>query len=191
MRAPIIGLFYASESDAAVGAARVSARVTHAHPLGIEGAVMMATAVLRALHTRNSDDVFDFAALRCRQAAFVDRIAVARRWLQDRKPREPGEVVKKLGHGISATGSCVTGLCLGARFLSDSFLDLQSFVAHCGGDADTIGAMSGAIWGAANGASHLPEAELQKLEQKERLEGIAAALYRVHVGRLSRGNPPP
>ena len=43
--------------------------------------------------------------------------------------------------------------------------------------ADTIGAMSGALWGAANGASSLPEASLRRLEQRARLEEVAEKLH--------------
>jgi ADP-ribosylglycohydrolase len=51
-----------------------------------------------------------------------------------------------------------------------------------GGDVDTLGAMSGAIWGAANGATALPPQDLARLEQRERLSSVAAALYRASEG---------
>ena len=92
------------------------------------------------------------------------------------------EVVKRLGRGVAAAESCVTGLYLGLRFMRKSFSDLHRFVAACGGDADTIGAMSGAIWGAANGASALPESSLNRLEQCHRLEEVTNALYRHRAG---------
>jgi ADP-ribosylglycohydrolase len=64
--------------------------------------------------------------------------------------------------------------------LTAPFLELQAFVAQVGGDVDTIGAMAGALWGAANGAARLPGSELAKLEQRERLERAAAALHAAH-----------
>jgi ADP-ribosylglycohydrolase len=54
---------------------------------------------------------------------------------------------------------------------------MQQFSASCGGDADTIGAMAGAVWGAANGCSKLPQASLAKLEQRERLLALATSLH--------------
>ena len=49
MRAPVVGLFHAADSiDEIVRAARASAAVTHAHPLGQEGAALIALATALA-----------------------------------------------------------------------------------------------------------------------------------------------
>jgi ADP-ribosylglycohydrolase len=53
---------------------------------------------------------------------------------------------------------------------------MHAFIVECGGDVDTIGAMAGAIWGAANGARKLPALALVNLEQRERLTSLAVAL---------------
>src|SRR5690606_27131421 len=42
MRAPVVGLFYATDSNRLADAARASTQITHAHPLAIEGAVVIA-----------------------------------------------------------------------------------------------------------------------------------------------------
>ena len=55
---------------------------------------------------------------------------------------------------------------------------MVNVITKLGGDADTIGAMAGAIWGAANGATKLPAESLSKLEQRERLTDLAGQLYR-------------
>lgn len=116
------------------------------------------------------------------QKPFRERLEIAREWLGAGREPPPNEVVKRLGRSIAASESCVTGVYLGLRFIAKPFADLHRFVAACRGDADTIGAMSGAIWGAANGAGALPEKWLQKLEQRARLESIAEALYRAKGG---------
>jgi ADP-ribosylglycohydrolase len=51
MRAPVVGLFYARRPDELPDAARLSASVTHAHPLGMEGAVLLASATALAART--------------------------------------------------------------------------------------------------------------------------------------------
>ncbi len=66
---------------------------------------------------------------------------------------------------------------IAARFLGGSFTELLSFVAACRGDVDTIGAMAGAIWGAANGVAALPADALSKLEQRDRLRAVAQTLF--------------
>src|SRR5262245_48533802 len=49
MRASIGGLFFQSRADELVETARIAASITHAHPLGIEGAVLVAVATGAAL----------------------------------------------------------------------------------------------------------------------------------------------
>jgi ADP-ribosylglycohydrolase len=49
------------------------------------------------------------------------------------------------------------------------------------GDVDTIGAMSGALWGAANGISRLPKSSLELLEDRERIQQVAEALHNASV----------
>jgi len=71
----------------------------------------------------------------------------------------------------------VTAAYLAARFMNQPFRDLQAFIATGAGDVDTIGAMAGAVWGAANGVAPLPREQLLRLEQRERLSAVAAALY--------------
>jgi ADP-ribosylglycohydrolase len=91
---------------------------------------------------------------------------------------QPQVVRRVLGNGVAASASCVTALYIALRFLGSSFERMHDFVIRCGGDADTIGAMAGAIWGAANGAGKLPALQLARLEQRERLTGLAAMLHR-------------
>jgi ADP-ribosylglycohydrolase len=59
---------------------------------------------------------------------------------------------------------------------------MQQFIASCGGDADTIGAMAGAIWRAANGSASLPSQWLERLEQRKRLCELGNSLHRQVLG---------
>jgi len=66
-----------------------------------------------------------------------------------------------------------------ARFQREPFLAMHAFVVRMHGDVDTIAAMAGAIWGAANGAASLPAEPLARLEQCARIRQVAADLYAV------------
>jgi ADP-ribosylglycohydrolase len=179
MRAPVIGLFYGTDEAALPARARESAIITHAHPLGLEGAVLIAAATARALVADQPREVLAFAWRHARAAELRRRLSVALKWLDtDLEPTE-AEVGDTLGRGISAVDSCVTALYLAGRFLRRPFLDLQGFVARCGGDADTIGAMAGAVWGAANGSAALPAALLTNLEARDRIEHAGRALHAI------------
>jgi ADP-ribosylglycohydrolase len=185
MRAPVVGLFYSNRREELVSAARLAASVTHAHPLGMEGAALVAAATVLALKRHPAVEILEGAALVARCGPFVTRFETARRWLRSGAEPRPADVADQLGHGTAAIESCVTAIYVATRFLDRPFLVLQEFVVACAGDVDTIGAMAGAIWGAANGSARLPADALQRLEQKERLSVIAAAL---HARTINEGN---
>ncbi len=177
MRAPVVGLFYAVRPEELPEAARQSARVTHAHPLGIEGAVLVATATAAAARSQGPEGILAAAGAHGPSSPFADRLRGARAWLASARDPSPREVADGLGHGVAAAESCPTALYIASRFLGRPFQEMQRFVADCGGDTDTIGAMAGAIWGAANGAAALPRAPLARLEQRERISDAARRLH--------------
>lgn len=177
MRAPVVGLFYSARLDELVAAVVESARVTHAHPLGIEGALLVASATALAAHFTDPSEIFRRAATHCTLEPFTGRLLLAGPWLEADEPPAAKDVRRRLGAGVAAAESCVTAVYVALRFLDEPFTEMLAFVASMGGDVDTIGAMAGAIWGTANGASRLPPARLSKLEQQDRLVRLAEALH--------------
>ena len=99
-------------------------------------------------------------------------------------------MVRQLGTATAASESCVTAIYVAGRFLDRPFLELHRFVVACGGDVDTIGAMAGAIWGAANGVALLPADKLAQLEQRDRLSVIASALHACAANALTQDHMP-
>jgi ADP-ribosylglycohydrolase len=87
------------------------------------------------------------------------------------------DVRQNLGVKISSHESCPTAIYVALRFRNQPFSEMQDFVAACGGDVDTIGAMAGAIWGAANGTTNMPKEALLRLERRDQLIALATALY--------------
>ncbi len=177
MRAPVVGLFYAERHDDLADAVRLSTSITHAHPLGIEGAVLVATATALAVRGNEPRDVLSHAAGHCESEPFTTRLELASQWLVSGHQPPAREVARRLGNGIAAVESCATAVYLGLRFVTRPFLEMMRFIIECRGDVDTIGAVAGAIWGAANGAAKLPADELSRLEQRERLTALGAELY--------------
>lgn len=181
MRSPVIGLFCANQPDTLASAVREATVVTHAHPLAIEGAVMIATTVAAATRSASPGELMDAAAQVCVHDEFVTRLQIARDWLKSPVTPSPAEVGKQLGRGIAAPQSCVSAVYLAARFLDQPFLEMVAFITKMGGDTDTIAAMAGAIWGTCHGGTKLPQAVLEKLEQRDRIEQVARDLYRLTV----------
>ena len=177
MRAPVVALWSCQHPSALRAAAEQSAEVTHAHPLGMEGAVAVASATLAALEGHDARAIIERAARSAQSPAFTDKFTVAAEWLASGSAPDAREVRRRLGSGMLATESCVTAVYLGARFADASFIELLAFAAACGGDVDTVSAMAGAMWGARRGVEALPEGELARLEDRARIERIATQLF--------------
>lgn len=176
MRAPVVGLYYWNRQEDLVTAARESAEITHAHPLGMEGAILLAVATSLLLHGEESFSILRNAGRYCESYEFSTRLAMAEAWLRAGAQPEAGEVVRNLGNGIAAAKSCVTAVYAALRFRELPFIQLMDFVVRIGGDTDTIGAMAGSLWGAARGISQLPQDHLERLEQRDRIKNVASAL---------------
>jgi poly(ADP-ribose) glycohydrolase ARH3 len=186
MRAPVIALFVANEPERLVEAARASAEVTHAHPLGIEGALLMAVATHALLHDRSAAQVLAAVSAHCHRPEIIDRLRVATAWLAEGTAPGPRQVAAGLGNDMTAATSCVSALYIGLRHLEAGFDTMVRFTIAWGGDVDTLASMAGALWGARNGAARLPAVAI---EARERIEDVAARLHRHAELRSSARRP--
>lgn len=192
MRAAPIGLFTANEPNQLTAIATLASQITHAHPLGWQGGLLMARATAMALtaapkHWLQLIDRSDLAP------EYTTRLAQAEAW-QDAHPASadgpgPEAVAGTLGNSVLAHASAVTAVYLAARFAAAPFTDLVRFIVGVGGDVDTIAAMAGGIWGAHRGAGALPTDLLQCLEHRDRFEAAAAGLHRLVEGLKRPGGP--
>lgn len=177
MRAPAVGLFFATAGEEEiVKAACATAAVTHAHPLGREGAVLIALATALAYNDASSLSIIERLCQRAESPEFSRRLHQAGSWLRAGDIVAPQMVAGELGNGIAAVESCVTAVYVALAFRSNSFGELLEFAIELRGDVDTIAAMAGAVWGAARGLDALPGALLERLEQCGRLEALAQSL---------------
>jgi poly(ADP-ribose) glycohydrolase ARH3 len=174
MRAPVLALFYARDRAGLLAAAHSSAQVTHGHPLGIEGAVLITLAAHGLLMGHSTSQVLDVVQVQCATPQFSERLKTVRAWLESEATPSPREVATKLGNGITATTSCPTAFYIALRHLKTSFEAMIKFIIACRGDVDTIGAMAGALWGIVNGAERLPQV---RLEARDRVTEVASRLF--------------
>jgi poly(ADP-ribose) glycohydrolase ARH3 len=178
MRAPAIGLFLFDRPDELPAAVKLVSGITHAHPLAIEGAFLVATVTAMALAGQSSSEIINKLAQFGRLEPYVSKLGIANAWIASGDAPPARKVAASLGNSLAASDSCVTAIYIALRFLDRPFRDMQRFAVQVGGDVDTIGAMAGAVWGAANGIDGLPLEDLARLEQRERLLVAASALYR-------------
>ena len=189
MRAPAVGLFFSADNeDEIVKAASASAAVTHAHPLGREGAVLIALATALAYNDTSSPEIIRRLCKRSESTQFLSRLHTASTWLQAGNNIAPRKVAAELGNGIAAAESCVTAVYMSLAFRNSTFNELLDYAIRLRGDVDTIASMACAIWGALRGLDALPQTRLERLEQCDQLHALARSLAEVASNRLSSGS---
>ncbi|WP_214371419.1 ADP-ribosylglycohydrolase family protein [Pseudonocardia sp. H11422] len=154
--------------------ARASARTTHGHLLGQEGAVLQAGAVALALASPPGEPlavhgVLDRLGELVAAAEYQDKLEIVRRLVDHGTPEEAAD---ELGNDVTAVASVPTALLAFLRH-PDSCVDAIGFAIRAGGDTDTIAAMAGAIAGARNGATSIPLDWFARLEELHWLRRLA------------------
>jgi poly(ADP-ribose) glycohydrolase ARH3 len=161
--APIACLYVDDDTSLSLAAA-ASATVTHAHPTAIDCAVVMAraTAVLLRVPDGTMPALGSFMErLRPTEPTLTSRLSTVATLVQDRA--SPREAIAALGNGVLAIESMPLALFCFLRWGSD-FEAVVVQTALCGGDIDSIAAMSGALSGALLGEAGLPAQWLQRAE---------------------------
>lgn len=176
MRAAPLGLYYHARPQELRKAAELAASITHAHPLGIAGGVLVARVVALAFAGARPREVVDGLLAEPWPDEFRVRLELARSWLGSSVPVT--RVARDLGNGIEAHCSAVTAVWAWASH-ADDFEAMVAYVISLGGDTDTIAAMAGGIHGARLGTSALPSAMLDRLEARDRIHGLATRLAAV------------
>jgi len=184
MRISPIGLFF-YDSDRLYEEASSSAEVTHAHPVGKDGAAVQAWAISQAL---GLDPEKDFPMER-----FVKNLISFSRTPEIQRKMEllqrliaqdisPEISANKLGRSVSVDESM--------PFAIYSFLKYPKSFEEClfcsilnGGDRDTLGAMACAISGAYLGIEAIPNSWRIKLENRMIIENLASSLAEVIIKR--------
>ena len=178
MRAPIVAMCCYGQADTLSDSITHVSEITHAHPLAIEGALLVATVTTAALESVNPDKWLDRLQVVSQLPQYQAKLKIAQQWLVAGERVSPKIVVAQLGNGIAASESCVTAIYLAVRFLNEPYLTLLDFIKRCGGDTDTIAAMSGAVWGACHGLDALRTLRLDEIESSVFIRSSAEALAR-------------
>ena len=179
MRVAPVGVCFADDLDAVEEQAVRSALPTHVHPVGIDGARLVALAVALAVEPGPFDRGRFYQALISRAATeeFRER-------LEHAAALGPDDSAARLGTSLEAHRSVVTAIeCFASS--PDSFMDAVTRAVGLGGDTDTIAAMAGAMVGARLGSGALPDHFLLQLEDgaqgRRYIEMLARRLYQRFV----------
>ncbi|NOZ23253.1 MAG: hypothetical protein GXP25_19445 [Planctomycetes bacterium] len=177
MRIAPIGLFYHDTEKIREPAAE-SAEITHTHPVGVDGAAVLASAVAQVVRLDAEEDFPQKDFLwRLRDVAetpeFESKLALMEELLADRT--DVLTAARELGTEVTAAGSVPFAIY---SFLMNpiSFTDCLLHAVVVPGDSDTLGAMACAISGAYLGIEGIPQDWVERLENREHIEGLARKL---------------
>jgi len=178
MRVSPIGLFFHGRD--CYDPARLSSIPTHAHPVGVDGAAVIAQAVARAteMDPREPFPLNDFLAemqSTARTEPMREQLELLGRLLEDADMWLPFYVGLKLGGGVAAQESVPFALYAFMRHPT-SFEDCLFCAALHSSDRDTVAAMAGAISGAYLGVEAIPAVWREKLENRGHIERLALEL---------------
>lgn len=183
MRVTPVGLLYYKAPDLYHQVCR-SAEVTHAHPVGMDGAAVQARAVAFAV-TLDPKKAFpvdtfiqkliDFA----RTSEIETKMSLVKKLIAE--GISPGPAADRLGRSVAVHESM--------PFALYSFLKYPQSFEQClfcailnGGDRDTLGAMACAVSGAYLGIEAIPSVWRQKLENRAYIEQLALRLSEIGEG---------
>ncbi len=176
MRVAPVALLVFRDLDRVAELARQTALITHAHALGIEGAVLQACAIAVLLHqpphTFERTSFLQTLQAYAQAPCYRDKLERLQTLLPagDRQA-----VVEQLGHGIAAYEAVPTALYAFLRH-PQAFVEAVTYAISLGGDTDTIASMTGALAGAYLGAAAIPSRWRARVEGGARLQGLADAL---------------
>ncbi|MBI5966431.1 MAG: ADP-ribosylglycohydrolase family protein [Deltaproteobacteria bacterium] len=182
MRIAPVGLFCHDDPKMLREVAYQSSQITHSHEWAIEGAALEACAVAMAVNLKAENfnkyeflkELMNFT----RVGIYQKKLEAMKSLLDEGAPR--GKVIRELGNGVEAMNSVPAAIY---SFLCNS--DFESSVIYAvslGGDADTIGAMTGAIAGACYGVDEITKRWMNRLENREYIKKLAEKLWEAKKG---------
>jgi ADP-ribosyl-[dinitrogen reductase] hydrolase len=175
MRVAPIGLVYHFNLNLVERYAEISSSITHKGLAAIAGAVAVAIAVACKLLDFSDEEMLEEVVRRAENhdQLLSDKI----RYAYEIRDRDLEFAAEKLGNSISAFEAVpMSFYCV---FSSEDFESAVLKSANCGGDTDSISAITGAIKGS-EGVEKIPKRFIEKLEDSDYLKDLADRLYELH-----------
>jgi poly(ADP-ribose) glycohydrolase ARH3 len=181
--APVALLYY--DAETLYEEAEASSVVTHTHPVGIDGAAVLAKAIAFAVIQDITQGPFPSGKLVSELASFARTSEIREKIEKIAQCLEAGmspqASADALGRGVEAHLSVPFALYSFMKHPS-SFKDCLTCASENGGDRDTLGAMACAISGAYLGVEAIPKEWRARLENKAYIEKLAAGLWQTRKG---------
>ena len=200
MRSALLGVAYVHRPARMRAMVRAATRITHTDPKAEQAAWTVAMAAAHSAAMLGRPDAAGFVA-ECRNElgadasewmALLERVAAS-----TRKNQETFDFAAELGLAKGVTGYSFHTVPVALHAWLSHPADFRGAVIaaiECGGDTDTVAAITGAIAGAGVGKEGIPAEWLDRLVEWPRtvawMEGLALQLARAAAGHLVRGPVP-
>jgi poly(ADP-ribose) glycohydrolase ARH3 len=180
MRIVPVGLFFHNSSDLYKKAC-ISASVTHAHPVGMDGAAVQSKAVALAVKSDpqeafSPNAFIDTLIAFAKTPSITEKTQLVKRLLADNAA--PARTAEQLGRTVAIHESMPFALFSFLRH-PKSFEDCLFCAILNAGDRDTLGAMACAISGAYVGLDSIRQDWIQRLENRSHIEDLALRLSEI------------
>jgi len=185
MRITPVGLVFHGSGDL-YQAAATSAEVTHGHPVGKDGAAVLACAIGQAVRL-DPERGFPVKKFTERLVNFAQtgqirtKMELVQALIRDEIP--PPLAATQLGRSAAVDESMPFAIFSFLRHPQSFEECLFCAILH-GGDRDTLGAMAGALSGAFLGIEAIPHPWRQKLENRALLEDLGSSLHELTLSTL-------
>ena len=192
MRVAPIGYYFYDNQSKLMDFAIKSAEITHKHPLGVAGAVAQATAVALAAGAAINGEEIDInryvdkiiETITGISQEFSSMLASLKEFSTTGVEGAIDILISNFTRDVSAIGAVPAAIS--AFLLSNNFADAVIIAVNAGGDADTTGAMAGAIAGAYYGVDGIPKDWLEMLEDGKKgatyINDLAVKLSEMKLG---------
>jgi len=180
MRVAPIGLVFHDDLERVRREAMQSALPTHTHPIGIEGAQLVALSIALVINGESfsRDRFYSELLSQAHDQEFRSQLSAASRLAAD-------DSIACFGNTLEAHRSVVTAIACFANS-PDSYVETIARAIGLGGDTDTLAAMAGAISGARLGIQAIPKHLLAMLENgpkgRDYIENLAIQLAAMNPG---------
>lgn len=189
MRSAIIGVVFREDAEKRRTFVESCARMTHTDPRAIEAALLVAEAAAHASRRASTASVIEELTPLVVSSEMQSRWAILRHALDERP--SVGEFAQRIGcqHGVSGFAPNTVAVAIYSWLRHrDDFVEALRAAIWCGGDTDTVAAITGGLCGAELGEEAIPTDWLDGINEWPRsvryIRKVARAL------ELANAKPP-
>lgn len=165
MRCAPVGLFHVRRPTALLRDSAIVSEITHANPLSVWSSIAVNLLIVEFLHGRVEGAIARVAA-QIPEREVADTLRAA--------PTLPRRAVRSGGFVLETLSAAIWALAQGT-----TFEEVLVAAVNLGGDADTVGAVAGALAGARDGVAAIPERWMAQLRDADHFADLGLALHRL------------